>query len=97
MAEWLPPEAGKKANSMFYVYILKSLKNDKNYVGMTSRNTRIRLREHNLGKNHWVQRNKPFRVVYYEEIFCQEDAVNREKFLKSGVGRKLVKLIVDNF
>ena len=31
---------------------------------------------------------KPWRLIYYEAYTIKEDAINREKFLKSGSGKR---------
>lgn len=82
---------------MYYVYLLKSLQNDKVYVGFTSKETKRRLDEHNIGSNAWTSQNGPFELIYYESYYCEKDARNRELFLKSGIGKKLVKLIKENY
>ena len=87
----------KAEKNMYYVYILKSLKNNKSYVGKTSRNVKIRLREHNNKSNKWTRENGPFKLIYYEKFYCLKDASYRERFLKSGQGRKLLKLILNHF
>ncbi len=66
---------------MFYVYILKSLKDDKLYIGHTS-DLKKRIKEHNKGKNFSTACRKPFSLVYYEAYKSQEDALTREKQLK---------------
>ncbi|OGK18223.1 hypothetical protein A3D80_02325 [Candidatus Roizmanbacteria bacterium RIFCSPHIGHO2_02_FULL_40_13b] len=82
---------------MFHIYLLQSLKNSKIYIGSTSRQVEIRLSEHNIGSNKWTKGNKPFKIVYYESLYCKTDALHREKFLKSGVGNRVVKAIVNEF
>ncbi|MBP8591371.1 GIY-YIG nuclease family protein [Candidatus Shapirobacteria bacterium] len=82
---------------MFYVYLLKSLKNNKSYVGFTSKNPSVRLEEHNRGTNKFTKDNGPWKLVYYETFFCKECAQQREKFLKTGVGKKLKAIILDYF
>jgi len=82
---------------MFYVYLLKSFKNNKSYIGTTKKLPTKRLPEHNLGSNKWTRENGPFKILYYESYYCKKDALHRENFLKSGVGRKLVKIIFDNY
>ena len=82
---------------MYYVYVLLSLINNSSYVGVTSKEVEDRLLEHNFGQNQWTRKYKPYKIVYYESYYCRKDALHREKFLKSGVGNKLVKLIIDNF
>lgn len=76
---------------MHYVYVLQSQKSNKYYVGYTSRSVTERLNEHNSGKNHFALRNKPFTLVYFEEYVDKNFAMKREKFFKSGHGRKVLK------
>lgn len=75
---------------MFTVYVLKSEKNNKRYVGYTSKEAQTRLREHNTGSNKYTRHNSPF-VLMYTELYEEKiDAVRRERFLKSGQGRKFL-------
>ena len=73
---------------MYSIYVLRSLKNGKRYVGFTSKKSTTRLKEHNKGCNVWARQNKPFVLVYTEEYSAKQEAKAREKFLKSGQGRK---------
>jgi putative endonuclease len=82
---------------MYFVYLLKSLINNKTYVGYTAKDLLERLNEHNLGSNSWTSANKPFKLIYYESYYCKKDALHRELFLKSKIGKRLVKLIKDNY
>ncbi len=75
---------------MSFVYVLKSLKNNKRYIGCTSKKPEIRLTEHNLGSNKWTRANKPFELIYIEIYNNKTEALKREKLLKSGQGRKFL-------
>ena len=66
---------------MFFVYILKSQKDGKLYIGYT-KDLRQRLKKHNLGLVKSTNSRKPFRLVYYEAYFVQKDATHREHNLK---------------
>lgn len=79
---------------MHYVYFAKSLRNNKIYVGFTSRDPKIRIGEHNNGSNAWGKNNKPLKLVYYENFICKEDAMSREKFYKTGIGKKIKYAII---
>jgi len=79
---------------MYFIYFLKSLLNGKIYVGVTSKRPIDRLTEHNLGSNQWTRLNGPFKLIYFESYSCIEDAVNREKFYKSGFGRRIRDAII---
>ncbi len=78
---------------MYSVYFLKA-KNNKIYVGVTSKTPEERLKEHNLGSNQSTKQNKPFTLIYFERYHCLRDAMLREKFYKTGVGRQIKGLIV---
>ena len=81
----------------YFVYILLSLKNHKSYVGRTEKLPHKRLTEHNYSTNSWTKFNGPFILLYYESYLCKEDCISREKFLKSGIGRKFTKFIIQNY
>ena len=75
---------------MFYVYILKSLRDGKFYTGCTN-NLDRRLKEHNIGKSSTPSTvgRGPFKLVYSEVVQTRINARIREKFWKSGQGREL--------
>ena len=75
---------------MFYVYVLKSKKDNDCYVGSTN-DLRRRLLEHNDGKNQSTKSRRPFELRYYESYFNEKDARNREFQLKKD-GRALAQL-----
>ena len=75
---------------MYYVYVLRSINFERNYIGFTS-NIENRLKQHNSGKTPSTKPYKPWRLLFYETFLIREDALKREKFLKSGVGREYIK------
>jgi len=78
---------------MYYVYILRSLKDGKHYTGYTE-NLERRFREHNSGKTRSTKWRRPFEIIHFEEYSTKEEAEKREKYLKSGKGREEIKLIL---
>ncbi len=74
---------------MYSVYVLKSKKNGKRYVGLTS-NLEQRLHDHARGAATFTSQNGPWTLVYSERYAEKESARMREKFLKSGQGRKFL-------
>jgi len=66
---------------MFYVYVLKSKKDGKFYIGSTN-NLRKRLKEHNDGKVFSTKSRIPFELIYYEAYKSEKDARKRESNLK---------------
>jgi len=79
---------------MYKVYVLKSKKYKKSYVGMTNDLER-RLIEHNSGQSTFTKRFMPWEVLYHEEFTEQQEAIKREKFLKSSSGRRFLKKIFE--
>ena len=78
---------------MFYLYILKSVKYDKTYVG-SSNDVERRLKEHNSGKSKFTSRFMPWRVVFSEEYELLSEARSREEYFKSGAGRKKIGVML---
>lgn len=70
---------------MFYVYILKSEKDNKLYIGC-SIDLRRRVVEHNEGANKATKSRRPLNLIYYEAYASQADAKARERRLKSSAG-----------
>jgi putative endonuclease len=70
---------------MYYVYILKSLKDEKYYIGYT-KNLQQRLEDHNRGKSPSVKARAPFVLVYQETHLTRIEAIRREKQIKSYKG-----------
>ena len=66
---------------MFYVYVLKSLKDGRLYIGQTS-DLRKRLQAHNTAKVSATSYRKPFELVSYEAYRDRRDAEQRERRLK---------------
>ena len=75
---------------MYYVYLLMSLKDFRFYTGYSSDINR-RLSEHNKGLNISTRGRRPFKLIYYEACLNQEDAKAREKYLKTGMGKRYLK------
>lgn len=75
---------------MYYTYILYSLKDRELYTGYT-KDLKKRLGEHNKGHNLSTKSRRPFKLVYYEASEFEEDNKAREKYLKSGPGKRFIK------
>lgn len=76
---------------MYYVYVLKSKKDDELYIGSTN-DLRLRVVLHNEGKVKSTKSRIPFELRYYESYFNEDDARKREMSLKKD-GRAKVTLI----
>lgn len=77
-------------NSQYYVYILESKKDGFLYTGCTH-DLKNRLQEHNNGKVFSTKSRLPIKLIYYEMCLSKKDAYAREKYLKSGMGKRYLK------
>ena len=73
-----------------YVYVLRSTKDGRFYVGLT-RNLRARLSLHNEGRVPSTKARIPLELVYWEGCLNDSDAAQREKYLKSAWGKRYIK------
>lgn len=69
---------------------LRSEKDGKLYVGWTD-DLRKRFKKHNAGKVTATQDRRPLKVVYYEACLDEDKAIKREKYFKTGFGRRFLK------
>jgi putative endonuclease len=76
------------------VYVLRSLKNGKRYVGYSSKPPSAKLEEHNGGATRWTRQNRPFMLLHHEIFDDAKTARRREIFLKSGKGRQWLDQVV---
>jgi len=83
--------------NMWYVYVLKSEKNNRLYVGITN-DLKKRFKEHNSGKGgKYTRDNRPFRLIFYEAYINKLDAYKAERFFKSGYGKEVLRDKLENY
>ena len=75
---------------MYYTCVLLSEQGGRFYTGYTA-DLRKRLGEHQRGRVRWTASRHPVRLVYYEACVSQEDALRRDRFLKSGKGKRYLR------
>jgi putative endonuclease len=75
---------------MTYVYVLRSIGSKTLYTGCTS-DLRKRLIEHNSGKATYTKSRGPYELIYYEACIDEKDGFMREKYLKTGMGKRYLK------
>lgn len=76
---------------MFYVYVLHSIADRGLYIGYST-DLRKRLSEHKRGASCATSYRGPWKMIYYEAYLDRQDAEGRERYLKSGSGRKFLKV-----
>ncbi|HVZ66691.1 MAG TPA: GIY-YIG nuclease family protein [Patescibacteria group bacterium] len=75
---------------MFYTYVLESLKDGLHYIGWTD-NLKLRLKKHTDGKVKSTKDRRPLKLIYYEACINKNRAIKREKYFKTGFGRRFLK------
>ena len=79
---------------MFTVYILYSATYNKTYVGYTSDIT-ARFNSHNeLSNKGWTIKFRPWELIHTEGYETKQEAMKREKWFKSGVGRTYIRTYI---
>jgi putative endonuclease len=79
---------------MYYVYVLRSEKDKKRYIGVTE-NIDRRLYDHYNGLVKSTKHRRPLKLVHKEEFRSKIEALKRERFFKSGQGREYLKEVLD--
>ena len=80
---------------MFFVYILKSLKDNKYYIGQTE-NVNERFGMHNRGLVTSTRLRRPFVIIKTEEFVTRSEARKRENYLKKLKGGNEFKKIINH-
>ena len=75
---------------MHYVYVLVSQKDGDLYTGYTN-DLRARFHKHNAGKVLATKLRIPFKLMYYEAYLDEWDARDRERYFKTGWGRRYIE------
>ena len=75
---------------MYFVYILRSLKNNDIYIGSTE-NIVKRLNLHNKGKVRSTKAYRPWQLLDKEEFNSRSSAVRHERFLKTSQQKEILK------
>ena len=75
---------------MFFVYAIKSISRNHIYVGLTN-NIERRLNEHNKRQDRSTKAYAPFELILKESFEKRIEAREREKYLKSGIGKEFLR------
>ncbi len=80
---------------MFYTYVLIN-KGNRLYTGFTY-DLRKRFKEHSDKKSTYTKYRGPYELIYYEACLDENDARQREKYFKSGTGKRFLKSRLKRF
>ncbi len=83
-------------SAMRYAYVIESGKDGQWYTGVIS-DLKARLRSHLKEQVRSTHYRRPFRLVYYEACLSEADAKRRERYLKSGRGKRYLKQRLASF
>jgi len=80
---------------MYYVYAISSKSRKYIYVGLTNDIDR-RFKEYNNGYNKTTRTYKPFILIYSEVFKTRKEVREKEIYLKSGIGKELLKSLIQS-
>ncbi len=75
---------------IYYTYVLKSASDNYFYIGFTE-DLKNRIKEHNAGNVIATKNRRPLKLVYFEACTDKNKALKREKYFKTGFGRRFLK------
>jgi len=75
---------------MYYVYVLISNADNQFYVGFTN-DLKMRLDSHAKGNVVSTRNRRPLTLVYYEACLGRDDALRRERYLKTTWGKRYLR------
>ena len=78
---------------MYFLYILNSPSRKKYYIGYTS-NPDARLIKHNSKHKGFTHGVKDWEIVYTEQFQTKQEAMKREKQIKSWKNRQLIEALI---
>jgi putative endonuclease len=77
---------------MYFVYVLQSVQNPKQFYFGQTNDLKNRLSQHNEGRNASTKAYRPWKLVYFEGYSSRSVAMQREKQLKHyGQARTALK------
>ncbi|MCF3108710.1 GIY-YIG nuclease family protein [Niabella sp. CC-SYL272] len=77
---------------IYTVYVLYAPAYDKHYTGFTA-NIELRLKSHNEFGKDWTARHRPWKLIYTRDFDNKVQAMDFEKWLKTGAGRDFIKTL----
>jgi putative endonuclease len=75
---------------IYTVYVLYSESSGKHYTGFTG-DIEDRMLSHNELGQDWTKSYRPWKIIYTKEFTLKEEAMDHERWLKTGVGRAFIQ------
>ncbi|OGG01951.1 hypothetical protein A2W14_01455 [Candidatus Gottesmanbacteria bacterium RBG_16_37_8] len=79
---------------MYWVYVLRSIKDKKYYIGQTN-NIDVRFIKHNNGKVKSTKSRLPLELIFSKEFNTRSEAIRTEKRLKGYKNSKYLKYLIN--
>jgi putative endonuclease len=79
---------------MWSVYVLYSDRLERSYVGCSA-DVDGRLKTHNAGQVRATHADVPWRLIHTEAVGSHLEARHRERYYKTGAGRRRLKIIFE--
>ena len=86
----------RPAIMFYYVYVLESINYARLYIGYTL-DIEARVEKHNRAVNFSTKSYAPWRLIFYEAYLNKQDALRREKYLKTSQGSRLLKRMLKEY
>lgn len=80
---------------MYFVYVLKSAKDQQLYIGFTV-DVKRRIQKHNSGSVPSTKHRRPLELIFFEGYKIKGDALRREKYFKTTAGKRALKIMLKN-
>ncbi|MDD5575109.1 MAG: GIY-YIG nuclease family protein, partial [Candidatus Omnitrophica bacterium] len=74
----------------FFTYVLRCKKTNTFYTGAAN-NLEKRFEEHKKGLVFYTSLRRPVEFIYFEACLNKDDAYRRERYLKSGMGKRYLR------
>ena len=81
---------------VFFTYVMMSERDNKLYIGFTN-DLEKRIEDHRKGFVASTANRRPLKLVYYEACLNDQDALKREKYFKTGFGRRFLKNRLESY
>ena len=79
-----------------YVYVLENL-DSRLYIGYYPNSVKERLAKHNNGEVFSTKSFRPWKLIFFEGYLNKNDALRREKYLKTSSGSRALKIMLKEY
>jgi len=81
---------------MYFVYVLKSQKDNLLYIGFTD-DVEARILRHQAGEVPATKFRRPLELIFFEAYKMRSDALRREHYFKTAKGKTTLKIMLKGY